>query len=365
MADDDRPPILARQPRARWLLPVFLVALVTLSVWRLRQTPGETGLHMFAGASMGTTWSVSLVAPGLADGERREIAQAIEARIDRVDELMSTWSPDSELSRFNRSTSTSPIPLSAETLEVFRVAAEVSELTGGAFDVTVSPLVAAWGFGATDRAPGPPPPDELERARARVGYRLLELDLEGGSLRKRDAATVCDLSAVAKGFAVDEAGRALLERGHRDFLIEVGGEVLARGRRPDGARWRVAIERPDPGQRAIHRVVELEGLAMATSGDYRNYIEVDGERFSHLIDPRTGRPVASGVASVSVVEPTAARADALATGLAVLGPERGYALAEREGLAAYFLVRHGEGGLQALATPAFEPLLRDETRDAP
>jgi thiamine biosynthesis lipoprotein len=162
------------------------------------------------------------------------------------------------------------------------------------------------------------------------------------------------LSAIAKGYAVDQVADALRGLGYGDFLIELGGEVRAQGRRPDGAFWRVAIERPDSALRAVFEVVPLRDFALATSGDYRDYYELGGRRISHTIDPRTGRPVEHALASVSVLHPDAVHADALATALTVLGPEAGYALAEREGLAAYFIVRRKEGGFSSFATPAFE-----------
>ena len=354
--DDERAQLLGLSPRARRLLPLFLLILVGLTVWRLGfQEEGD--LHEFSGPTMGTTYSVKLVDPELTNEARAQIAQAIEARLATVNGLMSTWDPDSELSRFNRSTSTDPFRVSHETLEVFRVAREVSDLTAGAFDVTVGPLVAAWGFGATDRAPVEPPGGELEALRRRVGYRRVALDPASRSLSKSHSGTVCDLSAIAKGFGVDEVARELLERGQRNFLIDVGGELRAVGERRPGRAWRVAIEQPQATQRSIFGVLELRDASLATSGDYRNYFEQDGVRMAHLIDPRTGRPIAHALASVSVVDEVAVRADALATGLGVLGPDEGYALAEREGLAAYFIVRETGGGLRGFATssfPAFE-----------
>ena len=220
--------------------------------------------------------------------------------------------------------------------------------------------MAAWGFGATNRVPAPPPPEELATLRQRVGYRLIELDPASSSVVKRHPQTVCDLSAVAKGYAVDRVALGLVERGYTDFLVEVGGEMKARGERDGGGPWRVAIERPEPVQRAVFKLVKLADRALATSGDYRSYYDKDGVRYSHLIDPRSGRPIAHGLASVSVVHPSAAFADALATGLGVLGAEAGFTFAERQGMAAYFIVREPDGELRGIPTTAFESL---EVRD--
>jgi thiamine biosynthesis lipoprotein len=337
---------------------------VGLSVWRLGFQAGPGDFHEFAGSTMGTTWSVKLVAADLPAQGRQRIAAAIEGRLASVNRLMSTYDPDSELSRFNRSAPGQPFRVSHETLEVFRVAREVSDLTGGAFDVTVGPVVAAWGFGASDRVPAAPSAAELSALRGRVGYWRVEIDRASRSLSRTDPGTVCDLSAIAKGYGVDEVARALVELGQGDFLVEVGGELRAQGQRAPGRPWRVAIERPGAGARSIFGVLELADASLATSGDYRSYYEQGGRRFSHLIDPRSGRPVAHALASVSVVHEQAAHADALATGLAVLGPEAGYALAEKQGLAAYFIVREPDGRFRGTATPSFPPLERPGHADA-
>jgi thiamine biosynthesis lipoprotein len=351
-ADPPRRPGIALSGRARVLLPLVLLLLLAASVHRLACAPLPPEHAAFSGESMGTRWSVKLAAVDLDAAARAEILQVIESELRAVDEAMSTWRPDSELSRFNAQDSSEPFPVSNEMLAVFRIASEISELSGGAFDVTVGPVVTAWGFGATDRIPAPPPPEELERLRGRVGHRLVEV--RDGALRKSRGDVVCDLSAIAKGFAVDRVAEALVGLGYRDQLVEVGGEIRAHGQRLDGDAWRVAIERPDAGARDTFDVVSLRDVALATSGDYRNFYESGGRRYSHTIDPRTARPIEHALASVSVLHRDAAVADALATALTVLGPEAGYSLAEREGLAALFIVRGTDSAFSARATPAFE-----------
>jgi thiamine biosynthesis lipoprotein len=326
--DRERVAALVIHPRARLLLPIFLLVLVALTIWRLTGgTPGG-GVVELAGATMGTRWTLKLNAPELGAGGSRGVGSAVQATLDRVDALMTTWDPESEVSRLNRHAETVPFPVSPETARVLDVARQVSVLTGGAFDVTVRPIVSAWGFGATDRTPHPPTRAELDALRGRVGYQLLRLDLEARSVSKVHPDVECDLSAIAKGFGVD-----------------------------------VAIERPDVAGRAIHRVVGLSDRSLATSGDYRNYYERDGRRFSHLIDPRTAAPVAHGLASVSVIHPSATWADALATALSVLGPEEGGALAEREGLAVHFIVREKDGALRSESSSAFRALLGSGAED--
>jgi len=316
---------------------------------------------------MGTTWSVNLNAPGLSRQEQRQARVRIQESLDAVDRSMSTWDQTSEVSRFNAHPSTEPFPLSEPTLRVLALAHEVSEQTDGAFDVTVRPLVAAWGFGADARIPGIPPDEaELEFLGRRVGFQRLELDPETGTARKTHPALEIDLSAIAKGFAVDEVGRALQGAGFSDFLVEVGGEVLARGERPDGGPWRLAIERPEPDGRALHAVVALEDQAMATSGDYRNFYEAGERRLAHIVDPRNGRPVDHALASVSVVHPQASLADAWATALTVLGPEEGLRLAESLELSAYLISRRPDGSYQLAATDGFPPIQTpaDEVQEA-
>ncbi len=339
-------------PRARALLPFFLLLLIAVSVHQLWCSAPDR--VVLSGPTMGTTWSVVLAGAGRDREDLVTARAAIDARLIAVNAGMSTWDPESELSRFNAARHTEPFVFSPDTFGVLALARDVSERSGGAFDVTVRPLVAAWGFGAGARIPGDDPDAaELAALRERVGYRLLELDARAASARKARPDLEADLSAIAKGFGVDEIARALLELGWSDFLVEVGGEVRAHGERPGGGPWNVGIERPDEAGRVVHAVVGLADLSMATSGDYRNYYEEEGERRSHIVDPRTGRPVGHTLASVSVVAEEAVLADAWATALSVLGPEEGPAIAEAEGIGAYFIVRTPEGDFEARATPGF------------
>ena len=311
------------------------------------------------GESMGTTWSVVLNAPDRTDEDVASASAAVQAALDGVERAMSTWDPESELSRFNAHASTEPFPLSGATLEVIALAAEVSDATAGGFDVTVRPLVALWGFGAGARAVGQEPePDaaELRAVRAHVGYRLLSLDAAAGTARKSVPALEVDLSAIAKGYGVDQASAALLRAGYTDHMVEVGGEIRAVGERDGGGGWRLAIEQPDAEGRAVHAVVELSDRAMATSGDYRSFYEAGGRRLAHVIDPRTGAPVGHGVASVTVLHERAAVADAWATALMVLGAAEGTGVAERHGIDAYWIERTAEGTYVTRATSSFPPV---------
>lgn len=311
--------------------------------------PGER-LTTLEGATMGTTYSVQVVdlPATLASAE---LHSRVDETLRAIEERMSTYDPDSELSRFNASDSTDWFPVSGETLAVIEEALRVSHLSAGAFDVTVGPLVELWGFGpGGERAR--PAPAAIEATLASVGFRRLETRPSPPSIRKRVPGLRVDLSAIAKGFAVDEIARLLLAAGVRAFLIEVGGELRAGGHGPSGAPWRIAVERPQPAARAPACVLQLEDGAVASSGDYRKAFEQDGVRYAHVLDPRSGRPVSTGVALATVLSASAAEADAFATALMVLPPDEGLRLAERQGLAARLLVRD-DGGFSERHTPRF------------
>lgn len=337
--------------RANVLLPLCLLTFVALSAWRLwpsgqvARAPTTTAaatderVRVFTGPTMGTTWRVTVVA------DRRDsapIQPMIEGELAEIDRQMSTWRDDSAISEFNRRTDTSGHHAPAALVEVVSIAQQVSEASGGAFDITIAPLVDAWGFGRRGPVDHPPTEEELTLLRARVRWLALHSDRTTSSLRKDEPGLNITLSAIAPGYAADVLSDRLVELGFPDHLVDVGGEFRARGVGPEGP-WRLGIERPDgpADARVVQEVVPLRDAALATSGDYRNYREEGGKRISHTIDPRTGRPIDHKLASVTVIHRTAALADAWATALNVLGPVDGFALAERDGLAALFLVRDG------------------------
>ena len=301
------------------------------------------------GQTMGTYYQVTLGGDVLADDAKAALQHDIDALLLEINKEMSTYDPDSQLSRFNRSDSTDWIPVPEDVVRVTRDAIEIANLSDGAFDVTAGPLINLWSFGP-DRGPERiPGDDELSDARQRVGIELLETRDDPPSLRKQRADVYVDLSGIAKGDAVDRIGALLASQGHTSYLADIGGENLARGLKRDGSAWRIAIEIPD-GERGIQRTIELRDRAVATSGDYRNYFEIDGRRFSHIVDPRTGRPGEHTLASVSVLGETSGEADAWATALMVLGAEEALAVAEREGLAALLIVRDGETFIEREST---------------
>jgi len=312
---------------------------------------------VFSGPAFGSRYTVRVVMLGGDEPANEKVRAAIAREIGRVDGLFSGWSKDSEISRLNAYAGAAPFPVSKETLQALELSRRASELSRGAFDATVFPLVDAWGFGPSGGTRKAPSDDEVEALRARVGYRLLELDARRSTVTKARPDVACDVSAIGDGWAADRIARSLLALGHRDVLVDVGGEVAARGRRADGGRWRVAVEWPD-GAREHTLVLELLDAGVATSGDYRKvWTDAQGRRLSHILDPRTGRPVAHDLASVTVVDKDAAWADALATTLMVLGPGAGRALAARERLAARFVLRQPDGSFAEWSTPAFESMV--------
>lgn len=336
-------------------LPLLLLVFVGLTVWRLNSEPDPevSPMTTLAGSTMGTTFSIK-VGAHLDDKQLAQMAKAVRSALGTVDDAMSTYREDSELSAFNQQTATDDFPVSEPLRQVLEVALIVGERSGGALDITVGPLVAAYGFGPDE--PGTPPDaDTLATLREHVGLDKLKLSEQG--LRKQDGRVQCDLSAIAKGYAVDLVAKALETEGVTNYLVEVGGEIRTRGHRPDGTAFRVGIEHPDPERRALALRLPLENRAMATSGDYRNFFLEDGQRHSHILDPRTGQPVRHNLASVTVVHKDTVWADAWATALLVLGPDKGPELAEAQGLAAYFIVRETPEDTRTLETPAFGELL--------
>jgi thiamine biosynthesis lipoprotein len=319
----------------RVVLPLLLLLASTLPA-------AATGpvLHL-AGETMGTTWSVQVARPA-SHLDSRTLRHELATVVADVDQRMSTYRPDSEISRFNARRTRAWIPVSRDTRRVVAEALRVSRLSAGAFDPTVAPLLDLWGFGAAGGAGDLPRPATLRATRARVGWRALDVAEGVVALRKRRPDLEIDLSAIAKGFGIDAMAEHLERRGVTDYLIEIGGELRGRGRGRHGTGWTVGIELPHDAS-AVAAVVRLERAAVATSGDYRKGAEVGGVRRPHVLDPRTGSPVRHALASATVVARTAMRADALATALLVLGPDDGWELARRERLAALLVIRTSDG----------------------
>ena len=303
------------------------------------------------GRALGTTWTVKFLQPAPPLNPATLTAR-ISATLERLEQQFSTYRPNSELSRFNTARTTDWITVSPELARVATDCRALSVLTGGAFDATIFPLVDLWGFGPQRRSGPPPSAAEISAARARIGYRRLESRASPPALRKTSANLAADFSSMAKGFAADTIAAQLSALGSTDHYVQIGGDIATVGPRP----WRVAIEQPT-GSAPLAHIFDLAGQSLSTSGDAHNSFTHAGRRYGHILDPRTGEPVASPLASVSVIAPTCAQSSARATALFVLGPDAGFALAVRERWSALFLIREGPS-FTAHPTPEFTRLAR-------
>lgn len=319
-------------------------------------TPGGT-VHTLSGQTMGTTWTAKWV--GAAGLDRRAVGTTIQRELQIVIDQMSSWEPASTVCTFAQADAGTWVPIADALRSVLQAALQVAAASGGAFDPTAAPLVDLWGFGPT---PGfdqvgfkPPSAAAIAHAHARCGWRRLALGPAGAW---QAGGVQLDLSAIAKGHAVDRICERLLELGHDSVLVEIGGELRGHGVKPDGQPWWVAIEQP-PGGTGPAPVVAAHDLAIATAGDYRRcWRSADGRLCSHTIDPRSGRPIEHGMASVTVLHPHCMWADAWSTALMVLGLDAGLALAEQHRLAAHLVARDAHGVAHARSSSRWRALLR-------
>jgi len=303
-------------------------------------------------AVMGTTMKVEAVSRSMSKDELNKVVlEAIEAA-KKADRLLSLWKPDSEISRLNRAKPMEWVALSPETYEVLVQALEVSKQTDGAFDITVGPLVELWGFGPKSATvPTELPSDEaVAAAKAFVGREHIVVDANSKRAYRDAEGVEIDLGGIAQGYAADQVLKVLEAKGIRDALVEVGGETVAIGLTETREPWLVGVRHPNVMTKLL-TTVELKDAALATSGDYFNVYELGGRLYSHIIDPATGRPIANNVCSVTVIAKNCAYADALATGLMVLGPEKGLKLVESlEGVEAIFAWRTGKDAIEVKAS---------------
>lgn len=314
-------------------------------------------IHLLNGATMGTTWSVKVV--NLPVGVTLpQLRTDIELLLESINRQMNTYQPESDISRFNQAPAGTWQVLPADFWRVASYALELARDTGGAFDPTVGPLVNVWGFGPDPKHNHPPEEALLVAAQARVGWDKTPLRQEDQALYQ-PGEVYLDLSAIAKGYAVDKVADLLVGRGVENLLVEIGGELRGQGSKPNGQPWQVAVEKPLPGVREVAQVISLQDMAIATSGDYRNYIQEGEQRFSHIIDPRTGHPAQHKVVSVTVLHERCADADALATALTVMGAEEGLPWAEQRKLAILFMVQT-DSGVEQQMTTAFRRLTAEE-----
>jgi FAD:protein FMN transferase len=305
--------------------------------------------YMSVGLTMGTSYNIkaSHLPQNIAP---KEITHQIIELLDKVNGRMSTYQKDSELSLFNQSKSTDWLPVSPELYEVIKESLKISQLTKGLFDVTVGPLVNLWGFGPEEIKANRPDDATIKERLNQVGYHRLMLKKDGQYVKKDIPELYVDLSGIAKGYGVDQVANLLEHLNIMDYMVEIGGEIRVKGKNKDGQAWQIAVEKPTSEKRMVERILGLTDTGMATSGDYRNYFEENGVRFSHTIDPRTGRPIKHTLASVTVLSETSMEADGLATAFMVMGPEQGYQFAEQNHIAAFFIIKSNDGFDERIST---------------
>jgi FAD:protein FMN transferase len=344
-------------PRSSALMAsiALLAAVAMFSV--LRHEPHVAELHL-SGRTMGTTYSVKY-RPAPDTPSQKAMQIEVDALLTEINQTMSTYDPESELSRFNRMRTTDWVPASASLHAVLKAALAIGVQSEGAFDITVGSLVNLWGFGPQFHPGLVPLEADIVAARARGGPDKLTLRDTQPAIRKHRPDVFLDLSGIAKGYGVDQVAELMTAHGIEHYMVEIGGEVRVRGLKEQDTPWRIAIEKPLPGERSVQTVLGLSDIALATSGDYRNFFEIAGRRYSHTIDPATGWPVDNHLVSVTVLADTSMRADAWATALQVLGPERGMAIAERLGLPVLFIIEH-DGQFEERVSFAFQRYRRQE-----
>lgn len=334
-----------------WLALIGLAILLFLP----RENSDEVQPVLLQGKTMGTTFNVKLF-PTPEQLQKNNLFELVNDELIRVNNLMSTYIEDSELSRLNQAQANETMMLSPDNITVLNEAKRLFEASNGAFDVTVGPLVNLWGFGPEGRVTKQPSDEQIEAIKSQIGMNLLTI--EGNAVTKQHSDLYIDFSAIAKGYGVDQVANLLEGLGITNYLVEIGGEMRLSGGKPDGSKWKVAIEKPLTGSREVQLVIEPVNLAMATSGDYRNYFEVDGVRYSHTIDPTTGKPITHKLVSVTVLHKSAMSADALATMLNVMGPVESMKYAEENNLAVYMIVKTDKGyrGIMSTKFEALFPL---------
>ena len=309
-------------------------------------------VERISGPTMGSTYSVQYVPPATGVGTD-QVKREIESILGEIDQHFSTYRSDSLVSTFNRLPAGSCQAMPEDVLKLVRLGEILWRESGGAFDLSVEPLMDLWGFGPQSREEKVPDAQRLAEVRQRVGQGHLRID---GEQLCKDIALELDFDSIAAGYGVDRIVERLRSLGIDNLLVEVTGELKAVGRKPDGSAWRVALEWPREDRQIAEQILSVDGLGVSTSGDYRNYFEENGQRFSHTFDARLGKPIAHSLAAVTVFDPSALVADGYSTLLLILGPEQGWEFAVAQNLAAVFVVR-ADSGFIARVTPAFERIV--------
>ena len=319
--------------RGRKLVKLIIMTVtMTVVLFMIPDCPRDKRLPEAGGPTMGTAWHLLL-----ARGDARAASQMVQSRLDELEGMFTNWREDSAVSQFNASRSTDWQPVPRELAEVMVFAQRLSRDTNGAFDVTASPLIELWGFGVKKSTHAIPPDESIAAARARVGWQKVEAKLDPPMLRKTQADVEINVSGLVEGYAVDDLVQRLREAGHTNFLLDVGGELYASGMKPDGTPWQVGVQQPDAEKGVVTGAVPLQDKALSTSGTYQQFFEVEGKRYAHVLDARTGCPVTHTLVSVSVIADSCFEADSWTTALLILGLKEGKGTAERLGIDALFM----------------------------
>ncbi|MGD8779263.1 MAG: FAD:protein FMN transferase [Ignavibacteria bacterium] len=315
----------------------------------------NTSLIELTGKTMGTAYSIKIAGVDFEQNEKSELQSRIDSILAEVNNQMSTWQKNSEISTFNNLEDTTWFKVSKDFVYVVKTAIEVSEKSKGALDITAGPLINLWGFGSQNRPRKVPSDDEIAEEKKRVGFNKIHVTNDLTKIKKDNENIYISLGAIAKGFGVDKVSKFLEKENLLNHMVEIGGEVRAAGKNHLNHDWQIGVSVPD-GSMHIQKIVPVSNYSIATSGDYRNYFEENGVRYSHTIEPTTGRPITHKLASVSVIHEDCIVADAMATAIDVLGPELGYELAVKEGLPVFMVIKANNGFVEKM-TPEFKAFL--------
>ncbi|MCK5829727.1 MAG: FAD:protein FMN transferase [Methylococcales bacterium] len=333
---------------------VLLLLVFLLLACQQQIEKSQYPLH-YSDAIFGTSFTIkaSLIPESV---NSNSVKKQIKQLLDGLNGQMSTYQQDSALSLINQNISSEWITVSESLYEVLKQANNISELSNGAFDITVGPLVNLWGFGPDGLSYTAPTDEKIKKTLVNTGFKYLLFNDEKKQIKKEVISLYLDLSAIAKGYAVDRVGLLLEANGIENYMVEIGGELRLKGLNINKKPWRIAVEKPTTDKRMIQKVLPLTDISLATSGDYRNFFEVEDIRFSHTIDPRSGKPITHKLASITILSDTTMKADALATALMVLGAEQGYQLAEKENIAALFIIKTEDGFVEKVSSSFVEKL---------
>ena len=339
------------------LVKCIKIPIVVFILFSGCTTNQQTDLVILNGSTMGTVYTVKIVKTDITNIKIQPDAlqKEIDSLLVLINQKMSTYLDDSEISQFNQYRGQDWFPVSPELTSVIESALEISAQSGGAFDITIGPLVNLWGFGPENRPELIPSEEEIRARKLIVGFENLQVQTDPPGLKKEISDLYCDLSAIAKGYGVDQLVDFLDRLGCNNYMVDIGGEIKTGGRNPQGHYWKIGVATPQE-EFGVQKIIPLENKAVATSGDYRNYFEMDGIRYSHMINPRTGRPITHQLASITVIQNSCMIADALATAIDILGPDEGLKFALSRELPVFLIVREGDSFIEKM-TPEFKEIL--------